>query len=81
MNKHNRPYKCRTPNCGLAFEFKNDHNRHEDDKHNSERVKYYCSYPGCRTKSAREGGRKDNIQRHIKNIHGGQYDYMYSRRG
>ena len=80
MKKHTRPYTCRGPNCGLAFEHSNDRNRHENDVHSDMRVKYYCVYPGCQTKLAREGGRKDNVRRHIGGIHGG-HGHMYSSRG
>lgn len=60
----------------MNFVYKKDLRRHMQDKHGS--VKWYCTYPGCTYKLARDGtAREESIQRHVSSWHGVQDSRQY----
>ena len=74
--KHTPPYKCTIPECESSFRSAADRDRHVDGIHlrAAENVKVaFCPHSGCKHSAARGKGmtRKDAMNVHIRNQHGG----------
>jgi uncharacterized C2H2 Zn-finger protein len=76
LKTHTRPFKCNEGGCNASFALKKDCRRHVTENHSS--VKWYCNFPGCTYKLAREGAsRKDNVVRHVRDRHKAQDPRSY----
>ncbi|KAH6623081.1 hypothetical protein F5144DRAFT_657216 [Chaetomium tenue] len=75
LKKHTRPYKCTEDQCTQAFEFQTGLDQHLKEMHDDNAPRYFCPWKdaGCKSKVAAHGTkRKTNLDRHVKNAHGGQ---------
>ncbi|KAI1245221.1 hypothetical protein MGN70_012111 [Eutypa lata] len=68
--RHDKPFIC--DECPDRFGSKKELDRHQSSKHSLERP-FVCSWPQCE-RSRRGWPRKDNYDRHVRDVHKGQHE-------
>ena len=74
MDQHDRPYRCRNPDCKVleGFTYPGGLYRHDKEVHgkdNGANSGFTCDYPDCQRRD-KKFTRKENLKDHIRRRHG-----------
>ncbi|KAH6708859.1 hypothetical protein BKA61DRAFT_678725 [Leptodontidium sp. MPI-SDFR-AT-0119] len=67
-NQHTKPYKCSFRDCHKSLATRRDLQRHMDVHNGMSAPRYVCPERGCEY-AVKGFKRKDNLKRHLKNVH------------
>jgi hypothetical protein len=74
MDKHERPYICREPECEMisGFTYSGGLLRHEREvhkKHGGPRKPYFCPHANCKRSAGSGFTRRENLKEHMRRVH------------
>ena len=74
MDKHDRPYICKNPDCISlqGFTYSGGLLRHQREVHNlhgGAKLKLYCDIAGCKRKVSNPFTRRENLAEHLRRVH------------
>lgn len=77
MDKHDRPHRCQRPECAklAGFTYSDGLLRHERESHRKQggrKEQLKCSVPGCKRRTGKGFMRQDNLDEHLRRVHGFQ---------
>lgn len=78
MDKHDRPYKCSSPDCAKlpGFTYSGGLLRHQREVHgmHTPQKRLMCPYPDCNRSSGKGFTRTENLNEHLRRLHRGSQD-------
>lgn len=74
MDKHDRPYVCKKPECSSLQGFTYSggllrHQREVHGLHGGAKLKLYCKIDGCKRKTQNPFTRRENLAEHLRRVH------------